>query len=208
MPARHVLILYGTSYGQTAKIARRMDDLLTASGETVTLVDASNQPHGLTPREFDGVIVGGSIIRGRHQKSVRRFVHVHRDALNAMPSAFFSVSGTAASRERAAQADARRFVDEFVRETGWHPALSESIAGAMAYTKYNPNLRWIVMRASKPAGGPTDTSRDHEFTNWAQVRRFVATFEATLPAPAAAGGLSATDRHALDRERLPDLTRA
>ena len=92
MPARHILIFYGTSYGQTAKIARRMDDLLTASGETVTLVDASNQPRGLTPREFDGVIIGGSIIRGRHQKSVRRFVHTHWDVLNAMPSAFFSVS--------------------------------------------------------------------------------------------------------------------
>ena len=190
MPARRVLILYGTSYGQTAKIARRMDDLLTASGEIVTLVDASNQPPGLTPREFDGIIVGGSIIRGRHQKSVRRFVHVHWGMLNAMPSAFFSVSGAAASRDLTVRAEAQRFVDAFLGETGWHPALSETIAGAMAYTKYNPIVRWIVKRASNPAGGPTDTSRDHEFTGWAQVQRFVEAFEATLPAPTAAGAPS------------------
>jgi menaquinone-dependent protoporphyrinogen oxidase len=189
MPARHILILYGTSYGQTAKIARRMDDLLTASGETVTLVDASNQPRGLTPCEFDGVIVGGSIIRGRHQKGVRRFVHLHRNVLNAMPSAFFSVSGAAASRDQVARADAQRFIDAFLEETGWHPALSEPIAGAMAYTRYNPIVRWMVKRASKPAGGPTDTSRDHEFTDWTQVRRFVEAFAATLPAPTAAGAL-------------------
>jgi menaquinone-dependent protoporphyrinogen oxidase len=190
MPARRILIFYGTSYGQTAKIARRMDDLLTASGEIVTLVDASNQPPGLTPREFDGIIVGGSIIRGRHQKSVRRFVHFHRDVLNAMPSAFFSVSGAAASPDQDARAEARRFVDAFLGETGWDPALSESIAGAMAYTKYNPIVRWIVKRASKPSGGPTDTSRDHEFTDWAQVQRFVESFEATLPAPTAARALT------------------
>jgi menaquinone-dependent protoporphyrinogen oxidase len=190
MPARRILIFYGTSYGQTAKIARRMDDLLTASGEIVTLIDASNQPPGLTPREFDGIIVGGSIIRGRHQKSVRRFVHVHRDVLNAMPSAFFSVSGAAASPDQDARAEARRFVDAFLGETGWDPALSESIAGAMAYTKYNPIVRWIVKRASKPLGGPTDTSRDHEFTDWAQVERFVEAFEATLPAPTAARALT------------------
>jgi menaquinone-dependent protoporphyrinogen oxidase len=190
MPARRILIFYGTSYGQTAKIARRMDDLLTASGEIVTLVDASSQPPGLTPREFDGIIVGGSIIRGRHQKSVRRFVHVHRDVLNAMPSAFFSVSGAAASPDQDARAEARRFVDAFLGETGWDPALSESIAGAMAYTKYNPIVRWIVKRASKPLGGPTDTSRDHEFTDWAQVERFVEAFEATLPAPTAARALT------------------
>jgi menaquinone-dependent protoporphyrinogen oxidase len=190
MPARRILIFYGTSYGQTAKIARRMEDLLTASGETVTLVDASNQPPGLTPREFDGIIVGGSIIRGRHQKSVRRFVHVHRDVLNAIPSAFFSVSGAAASPDQDARAEARRFVDAFLGETGWDPALSESIAGAMAYTKYNPIVRWIVKRASKPLGGPTDTSRDHEFTDWAQVERFVEAFEAALPAPTAARALT------------------
>ena len=189
MAARRILILYGTSYGQTAKIARHMADLLTASGETVTLVDASYQPHSLTPREFDGVIVGGSIIRGRHQKGVRRFVHAHWDALNAMPSAFFSVSGAAASRDPTARAEARRFVDAFLGETGWHPALSETIAGAMAYTKYNPIVRWIVKRASKQAGGPTNTSRDHEVTDWAQVQRFVEAFEATLPAPTAAGAL-------------------
>ena len=186
MPARRILILYGTSYGQTAKIARRMDDLLTASGEIVTLVDASNQPRGLTPLEFDGIIVGGSIIRGRHQKGVRRFVHAHWDVLNAMPSAFFSVSGASASPDPAARAEARRFVDAFQGETGWDPAPSESIAGAIAYTKYNPILGWIVRRASKPWGGPTDTSRDHEFTDWAQVQRFVVAFEATLPAPTAA----------------------
>jgi menaquinone-dependent protoporphyrinogen oxidase len=190
MPARRILIFYGTSYGQTAKIARRMDDLLTASGEIVTLVDASSQPPGLTPREFDGIIVGGSIIRGRHQKSVRRFVHVHRDVLNAMPSAFFSVSGAAASPDQDARAEARRFVDAFLGETGWDPALSESIAGAMAYTKYNRIVRWIVKRASKPLGGPTDTSRDHEFTDWAQVERFVEAFEAALPAPTAARALT------------------
>jgi len=190
MPARRILIFYGTSYGQTAKIARRMDDLLTASGEIVTLVDASSQPPGLTPREFDGIIVGGSIIRGRHQKSVRRFVHVHRDVLNAMPSAFFSVSGAAASPDQDARAEARRFVDAFLGETGWDPVLSESIAGAMAYTKYNPIVRWIVKRASKPLGGPTDTSRDHGFTDWAQVERFVEAFEAALPAPTAARALT------------------
>ena len=28
---------------------------------------------------------------------------------------------------------------------------------------------------------PTDTSRDHEFTDWAQVRRFAESFAGTLP---------------------------
>jgi menaquinone-dependent protoporphyrinogen oxidase len=180
---RRFLIVYATSYGQTAKIARRMADLLIASGEAVTLVNARNHPRGLHAGEFDGVIVGGSIIGGRHQRELVRFVRDHRAVLNAIPSAFFSVSGSAASALETERAKARQFVDQFLDNTGWHSAFTETIGGAMAYTKYNPFLRWVVKRAAKAAGGSTDTSRDHEMTDWSQVERFVEVFVETVPVP-------------------------
>ena len=190
--ARRFLIVYATSYGQTAKIARRMADLLLASGEAVTLVNAGNHPRDFHAADFDGVIIGGSIIGGRHQRALVRFVRDHRAVLSAMPSAFFSVSGSAASPLESERAKARQLVNAFVDMTGWHPALTETIGGAMAYTKYNPFLRWVVKRASKAAGGPTDTSRDHEMTDWSQVERFVQAFVQTVPVPAEAPALVST----------------
>lgn len=190
--SRRFLIVYATSYGQTAKIARRMADLLLASGDAVTLVNASHHPRDVHAGEFDGVIIGGSIIGGRHQRSLVRFVRAHRTLLNACPSAFFSVSGSAASPLETERAKARQFVDQFLDITGWHPALTETLGGAMAYTKYNPFLRWFTKRAAKAAGGPTDTSRDHEVTDWLQVERFVHAFVQTVPVPAAAPALVAT----------------
>ena len=183
MAPRRFLIAYATSYGQTAKIARRMADLLIASGEAVTLVNTRNHPRDVRAGEFDAVIIGGSIIGGRHHHDLLRFVREHRALLNAMPSAFFSVSGSAASRLETERAKARQFVAEFLDNTGWHPAHTETIGGAMAYTKYNPFLRWVVKRAAKAAGGPTDTSRDHEVTDWSQVERFVEVFVETVPPP-------------------------
>jgi menaquinone-dependent protoporphyrinogen oxidase len=181
MPARRILIVYGTSHGQTARIALRMADLLMTSGDSGTLTDADAVPHGLTPRDYDGVIVGSSVTYDYHQRCARRFARAHRDALNAMPSAFFSVSGAAASQDAEGQARARRYVEEFLQETGWRPQLTEAVAGAMAYTKYGPLLRWITRRAAAKAGGATDTSRDHEFTDWAQVQRFAEAFAAIVP---------------------------
>ena len=181
--SRRFLIVYATSYGQTAKIAGRMADLLMASGEAVTLVNAGNHPRDFHAGEFDGVILGGSIIGGRHQRALIHFARDHRAVLNAVPSAFFSVSGSAASPLESERVKARRFVDVFLDTTGWHPALTDIIGGAMAYTKYNPLLRWFIKRATKAAGGPTDTSRDHEMTDWAQVERFVEAFVRTLPVP-------------------------
>ena len=183
MSSRRILIVYATSYGQTAKIARRMADLLLASGEAVTLVNAGHHPRDVHAGEFDGVIIGGSIIGGRHQRALVHFVRAHCALLNTIPSAFFSVSGSAASPLAAERAKARQFVDVFLDGTGWHPALTETIGGAMAYRKYNPFLRWLMKRAAKAAGGPTDTSRDHEVTDWSQVERFVKGFVQTVPLP-------------------------
>jgi menaquinone-dependent protoporphyrinogen oxidase len=191
MSAR-ILIVYGTSYGQTAKVARFVADALTASGDSVTLVDAAELgrgcelPRGLSPRDFDGVIVAASVVYGRHQRSVRRFVGVHHEALNAVPSAFVSVSGSAGSRDVAKFAEALKVAGDFVRTSGWRPTLVESVAGAMAYTKYSPFLRWMMRRIAAGQGGPTDTRRDHEMTDWAQVRRFAEAFAATVPRAAAA----------------------
>ena len=171
-----ILILYATSYGQTAKVARYITDCLTRSGCSVRLVHADQLPAGLSPRGFDGVLIGASVIVGRHKASVRRFAKEHRDELNAMPSAFFSVSGSAGSHDARGKIDAQRCIDDFLRETGWRPVLTESIAGAMAFTKYNPIVRWVLKQISKRNGGPTDTSCDHELTDWPEVEQFAGAF--------------------------------
>lgn len=180
MPALRILIVYGTHHGQTALIAQRIAELLRESGSTATVVNGHNPPRDVDPASFDGVIVGGSIQYNRHQRFLRDYVRSHRDALNAMPSAFFSVSGAGAGRSPEQRAKATGYVADFLRDTGWHPAATAAIGGAMAYTKYNPFLRWMLKRIAAREGAPTDTSRDHSFTDWAQVEQFATAFAATI----------------------------
>lgn len=176
MHSRQILIVYGTSYGQTAKIARRIAEIVMARGEIATLINADEVPRDLVLTAFDGVIVGGSVIAGKHQRAVRRFVLDHRNALDSMPCAFFSVSGSAGSSTERGRADAQRCLDRFLRDTGWRPGTTQTVAGAMTFTKYNPLLRWFMKRISKRNGVPCDTSRDYELTDWSQVQRFVDRF--------------------------------
>jgi menaquinone-dependent protoporphyrinogen oxidase len=172
MPARRILIVYASLYGQTEKIARYIAAYLATLGDAVTLVDANQLQPGPAIGDFDLVLVGASVTYGRHQKSARRFVLARREALNNVPGAFFSVSGSAASEKPEGQAAARQYVDDFLRETGWHPRLTTMFGGTMAYTKYSPIMRWFIKRISARQGGPTDTSCDHERTDWAQVKTF------------------------------------
>jgi menaquinone-dependent protoporphyrinogen oxidase len=64
-------------------------------------------------------------------------------------------------------------IDVFVQETGWRPPYVLPVAGALAYSKYNFFIKLIMKTISRMAGGPTDTSRDYEFTDWVALDRFV-----------------------------------
>ena len=182
MPQRHILLVYGTGYGQTQKIAERMRDLLAERSCLVTLVRGDQLHPEFSLASFDGVIVGASVNLSKHQRYVVRFVGDHIAELNAMPSAFFSVSGSAGSAQEKERAAARRILNDFLSSTGWKPRMSATIAGAIAFTKYNVVLRWFMKRISARDGGSIDTSRDHEYTDWTQVQRFVDDFVSIVSA--------------------------
>jgi menaquinone-dependent protoporphyrinogen oxidase len=183
MRARRLLIVYGTSHGQTAKIATRIRDALAARGHDVSLMDAGSGDVERGLDRWDGVIVGSSVIAHGHQRRVRNFVARHRDLLNALPSAFYSVSASAGSEHAASRVEADRLRTSYLARAGWRPALSASIAGAINFTRYGWLLRWYMKRASAVNGGSVDTSRDHEYTDWQQVERFAAAFAHLVEQP-------------------------
>ncbi len=192
MKFRRILIVYGSNYGQTARIANRMHRLLLERGFTVTMRKGSTLPPEFCPVDFDGVLIGASMIVGGYQKYIRTFVRRHAGVLNAVPSAFFAVSGSAGSTNPLERAEAQRRMEGFCRECDWHPTLTASIAGAIAYTKYNVLLRWVMKRISRKEGGSTDTSRDHEYTDWTQVEHFTIDFAEHVEEAAERAGTLAT----------------
>ena len=87
----HIVIPYGTSEGQTARIAEFIADVLRAHGHDVEPVDLKHSDH-LLAGKYDAAIVGASIHMGKHEEYVRDFVLKNREALEGIPSALFSVS--------------------------------------------------------------------------------------------------------------------
>jgi menaquinone-dependent protoporphyrinogen oxidase len=172
MPTRRILIVYGSSYGQTEKIARRLRDDFMRRRYVVQLVDAKAGPLDVSSGAFDTIVVGASIIARGHQPAVERFIRDNAALLNSTPSAFYSVSASAGSSVPESRAAAERLREQFLQSVGWRPARVASIAGAINYTRYNRFLRWYMKLASRRNGGSTDTSRDHEYTDWTQVERF------------------------------------
>jgi menaquinone-dependent protoporphyrinogen IX oxidase len=60
--------------------------------------------------------------------------------------------------------------------------VAKSVAGALLYTKYNLILRQMIKRIVRWRGGDIDISRDHECTDWADLRSFVVKFAGLMAA--------------------------
>jgi menaquinone-dependent protoporphyrinogen oxidase len=176
-----ILILYGTSEGQTAKIARAIATRLhTDAIDTDVVLAGTVDPR---PGDYAGVIVAGSMHAGGYQKPVAKWIRAHLAEFGNQPTAFVSVCLSVLSKQEKARDEARAIPRRFVDGLGWHPTVIKVVAGALPYTKYNIFTRWIMKRIASAAGGDTDTSRDYEYTDWKDVRAFADQF-ASLALPA------------------------
>ena len=172
----HVLIVYGSKEGQTAKIAERIASIIRKQGLQVTIHSGKDMHIGFATDAFDAAIVGGSIHMGHYPAHLREFVTRHRDWLNKVPSAFFTVCMAIQSKNADEREEAMNYGKRFIETTQWRPTLIDTFAGAVKYTQYNFITRFIMKMITKREGGSTDTRHDHEYTDWDAVTQFTSRF--------------------------------
>lgn len=171
-------IFFATREGQTRKIAERVAADLRTHGVETDVIDVRSLRSPFDWSCYGVACVAGSVHAGHHERELIAFVRRNREALSARSAIFLSVTLSAAGaedqtapavRREQSAADAQRMIELFVTETGWRPAWSSAVAGALAYTRYNFVVKFVMKRIARKQGASTDTSRDHEFTNWAAV---------------------------------------
>jgi menaquinone-dependent protoporphyrinogen oxidase len=176
----NLLIVYASHFGQTRAIAHEIADKLRLAHHDVEIVDA-RRAEPPPPGMFDAVVLGSRVEIGRHAPEIREYMAHHREALRDMPVAVFSVSMAASSPN--AGTDPSGYLSMLFEEVGWKPTIAIALAGALPYRKYNWLLRLVMKRISRSAGHTTDTSRNHEFTDWPRVRELAHEIAAIVPPP-------------------------
>ena len=168
-----ILIGYGTTEGQTARITQYIADVMRCQGHEAQVLDLKGGKD-LPLDSYDAVMVGGSIHMGKHEEHVADFVRKNRVSLERLPSAFYSVSLAA----HGDMENARAYVENFEQETGWRPTQVGYFGGALLYRQYGLLKRLMMKKIvrDKPGNLSLDTSRNHEYTEWDDVRRFAEDF--------------------------------
>ena len=175
-------VFYATREGHTRRIAEHIASELRATHVDVDVFDVHALPSPIDWSRYASACVAASVHIGHHEREMIAFVKRNREDLARLGAVFLSVTLSEAGaedpqapteRREQAAADARRMIDVFIEETGWHPARALPVAGALAYSRYNFIIKFLMKRIARKAGAPTDASRDCEFTDWAALDRFV-----------------------------------
>ena len=169
-----VLVAFATTEGQTRKIASHIVEKLREGGKEVELYDCSRRLRGQELDGADAIIVAASVHQKTHQESMTAFAMAHREQLKSKPSAFISVSLSAAYD--GGKDEAMSYVERFAEETGWQPASVHLAGGALKFSEYDffkeQIIRYVVMAGRDVPSG----HNDWEFTDWNALDRFVDTF--------------------------------
>ena len=165
-----VLILYSTTDGQTLRICQRVQQLLEAAGDRVTLVSIADEAM-LDLSVFDKIVIGARIRYGKHQPEVFSFIKAHLAALQRVPSVFFSVNIVARKPEKN-RAETNPYVRKFLQQTPWRPQLVDVFAGKLDYPRYRFFDRLMIRFIMLITRGPTDPTTVVEFTDWQRVEAF------------------------------------
>jgi menaquinone-dependent protoporphyrinogen oxidase len=184
-------IFYATREGHTRRIAEHLASDFRARGLDAETKNVAERPDEIDLDSFSFALVAASVHAGAHEREMIRFIKKHRDELERMPTAFISVTLSEAGAERVDAppaeharfaADVNKVIDAFFEQTGWRPNRVKPVAGALLYTKYNFLIRFVMKRIARKAGAATDTSRDHEYTDWLALDRFIDEITAEMAA--------------------------
>lgn len=173
-----ILVAYGTTEGQTRKIAEFVARHLREAGNDVQLHDSTLVTPGLQVGDADAIVVAASVHLKVHQESIANFVLAHLEQLQSKPSLFLSVSLSAAFDE--GKTDAKAYADQFVTEAGWEPTRTVLVAGALRYSEYDYFKEQIIQHLVLKGREVTASTGDYEFTDWDGLSRQITEFMRTV----------------------------
>lgn len=171
-----LLVIFGTTEGHTRELCQFAAERLRGMGHTVAVEEATASAGAANVLAYDAVIIAGSLHLGRFQRALLEFVASHREALAAKPSAFITVSLSAAGDDPHDWEGLRECIVRFEHETNWTPTAIHNAAGAIRYSRYKCLKSLAIKYIAARRGQKTVMSRDCDLTDYAALTRFLREF--------------------------------
>ena len=169
-----IVILYGTTEGQTRKIAETVAAQLRDLGHGVRLIDTADKRTAPDRSGADRVILAAPVHERRHPEAFEITLTAAKDALAARPTLMLSVSLKAAFPE--GQEEAEDYLIEMKMRTGLDPSAEMLVAGAVRPGSYDYFQSQIVRHVALNGQDVALSDGVQEFTDWPALAERVEAF--------------------------------
>ncbi len=163
-----ILIIHSSVDGHTTHICERIRSV--RNDLDIDIISLSKTKN-ISLNKYEMIVIGASIRYGKYRKELFKFIDENLNAIHSKNNAFFSVNVVARKAEKNST-DTNPYIEKFLLKTSWKPKIIDVFAGKIEYPKYNLFDRSIIKFIMWITNGPTDTSKNFEFTDWSKVEKF------------------------------------
>ena len=175
-----ILIVYSTTGGHTRHIGERLRRVVETPDRQVLLRPIADTT-AADLAAADAVVIGASVLYGKHKPEVAAFIGRHQALLESKPNAFFSVN-VVARKPGKDMPEGNPYLQKFLKTIAWTPARLAVFAGVIDYPRYGWLDRTMIRLIMWMGRGPSDPRGTFEFTDWRRVEAFGAEIAAMVPA--------------------------
>ena len=163
-------IFYATREGQGKRVSDHIAESLRARRFDVDVHNVKDSPELIDMQPYQLAFLVASVHLGHHEREIVRFVKSHRAELVRLGAPFLSLTyrkpapGLQRRRKSGWRRPPRAADDRGLRAgNGMAAGVVLPVAGALtAASRFF--IKLIMKNVARRAGGPTDTTRDYEFT--------------------------------------------
>jgi menaquinone-dependent protoporphyrinogen oxidase len=164
----NVLVLYGTRWGGTEKVAQTIGKALQDEGHAVEVVDAKEAPQSIDA--YDLILVGSGLRADKWTKESEAFVAKNASAFKAKKLALYVAALWLTAKTRL-QRRQETYLDDFAAKYGLAPIALGYFGGLMDFSYSHGLLVDIIVRVNRRnlRKNGLDTASVHDTRDWAAI---------------------------------------
>jgi menaquinone-dependent protoporphyrinogen IX oxidase len=165
----NVLVLYGTRWSGTEKVAQTIGKTIQEAGNTVEVVDAKKAPE--TIDAYDLILVGSGLRADKWTKESEVFIQKNADALKTKKMALYVSCSMADRKDAGYEVGKKRYLDDFAARYGLAPIAMGYFGGLMDFSYSHGLLVDIIVRVNRRnlRKNGLNTAQVHDTRDWTAI---------------------------------------
>jgi menaquinone-dependent protoporphyrinogen oxidase len=165
----NVLLIYGTRWGGTEKVAQTIAKTLKEEGNSVDVLDAKKSPENIA--SYDLVIVGSGLRADKWTKESVEFIEKNAATLKIKKTALFVSCSMADRKDAGYDVGKKRYLEDFAAQHNLSPIALGYFGGLMDFSYSHGLLVDIIVRVNRRnlRKNGLNTAKVHDTRDWAAI---------------------------------------